>query len=138
MTIKGVKAISIVKFPSCLVTCAFSQSFVEPWCCKTLSEVLVVCMSKEVPLKEVIKRFQSGGIEAAMVAKPKKSKFFPKQTRQLLRTKVPQSEAETSSRSALLVPTYVSQRAPGTPIIELAKQVKYVIPLPPMLKEVWE
>jgi hypothetical protein len=48
MTIKGVKAISIVKFPSCSVTCAFSQSFVEPWCCKTLSEVLVVCMSKEV------------------------------------------------------------------------------------------
>ena len=57
MTVKGVKAISIAKFPSYLVTCAFSHSFVEPWCCKTLSEVLVVCMSKEVPLEEVTKRF---------------------------------------------------------------------------------
>ena len=73
MTIKGVKAISIVKFPPCPVTCTFSQSFVEPWCCKTMSEVLVVCMSKEVPLEEVTKRFQSGGIEAAMVATLKKS-----------------------------------------------------------------
>ena len=108
MTVKGVKAISIVKFPSCPVTYTFSQSFVEPWCCKTLSEVLVVCMSKEVPLEEVIKRFQSGGIEAAMVATPKKSKFVPKQTRQSPRMKVPQSEAKTSSRSAPLVPTYVS------------------------------
>ena len=52
MTVKEVKAISIVKFPSCPVTCAFSQSFVEPWCCKTLSEVLVVSMSKEVPHEE--------------------------------------------------------------------------------------
>ena len=107
MTVKGVKAISIVNFPSCPVTCMFSQIFVEPWCCKTLSEVLVVCMSKEVPLKEVTKRFMSRGIEATMVATPKKPKFIPKQTRQSPRTKVPQSEAETSSRSAPLVPAYV-------------------------------
>ena len=57
MIIKGEKAISIVKFLPCSVTCVFSQSFVEPWCYKTLSEVLVVCMSKEVPLEEVTKRF---------------------------------------------------------------------------------
>ena len=73
-----------------------------------------------------------------MVATSKKLKFVPKQTRQLPRTKVPQSEAGTSSRSALLVPTYVSPRAPGTPIIELAKQEKYVVPLPLMPKEVRE
>ena len=108
MTVKGVKAISIVKFPSCPVTCTFSQSFVEPWCCKTLNEVLVVCMSKEVPLEEVTKRIQSGGIEATMVAMPKKPKFIPKQTRQSPRMKVPQSEAEKSSKSAPLVPAYVS------------------------------
>ena len=110
----------------------------EPWCCKTLSEVLLVCMSKEVPLEEVTKRFQSRGIEAAMVATLKKLKFVPKQTRQLPRTKVPQSEAETSSRSAPLVPSYVSPQAPVAPIIELAKQAKYVIPLLPMPKEVRE
>ena len=136
MTVKGVKAKSIVKFPPCPVTCTFSQSFVEPRCCKTLSEVLVVCMSMEVPLEEVTKRFKSGGIEATMVAMPKKPKFIPKQTRQSPRTKVPQSEAEKSSRSAPLLPTYVSPRAPGAPIIELAKQAKYVIPLPPMPEEV--
>ena len=81
MTVKGVKAISIAKFPSYLVTCTFSQSFVELWCCKTLSEVLVVCMSKEVPLEDVTKRFQSGGIEETMVATPKKPKLIPKQIR---------------------------------------------------------
>ena len=108
MIVKGVKAISIVKFPPCPITCTFSQSFVEPWCYKTLSEVLVVCMSKEVPLQEVTKIFQSGGIEETMVATSKKPKLNPKQTRQSPRTKVPQSKAETSSRSALLVPAYVS------------------------------
>lgn len=138
MIVKRVKAISIVKFPPCPITCPFSQSFLEPWCCKTLSEVLVVCMSKEVPLEELTKRFQSGGIEATMVAMPKKPKFIPKQTRQSPRTKVPQSEVETSSRSAPLVPAYDSLQAPGAPIIELAKQVKYVVPLPPMPEEVRE
>ena len=73
-----------------------------------------------------------------MVATPKKSKFVPKQTRQSPRTKVPQSEAEMSSRSAPLVPAYVSPRAPGAPIIELVKQAKYVVPLPPMPEEVRE
>ena len=82
-------------------------------------------MSKEVPLEEVTKRFQSGGIEPGMVATPKKPKFVPKQTRKSPRTKVPQSEAEMSSRSASLVLAYVSPRAPGAPIIELAKQANY-------------
>ena len=89
-------------------------------------------MSKEVPLEEVTKIFQSGGIEATMIATLKKPKFVPKQTRQSPRTKVPQSEAETYSISAPLVPTYVNPRAPGAPIIEFAKQAKYVVPLPPM------
>ena len=95
-------------------------------------------MSKEVPLEEVTKRFQSRGIEAAMVARLKKSKFVPKQTRQSPRTKVPQSEAEMSSRIVPLVLAYVSPRAPSAPIIELAKQAKYVVPLPPMPEEVRE
>ena len=95
-------------------------------------------MSKEVPLEEVTKRFQSGGIEATMVATPKKPKFVPNKTRQSPRMKVPQSEVETSSRSAPLVPAYVSPRVPGAPIIELVKQAKYVVPLSPMLnKEIY-
>ena len=138
MTVKGVKAISIFKLPSYPVTCTFSQNFVEPWCYKTLSEVLVVCMYKEVPLEEVTKRFQSGEIEVAMVATPKNLRFIPKKTRQSPRTKVPQSEAETSSRSTLLIPAYVSLRAPGAPIIELEKQANYIVPLPPMPEEVQE
>lgn len=71
-----------------------------------------------------------------MVTTPKKPKLVPKQTRQSPRTKVPQSEAETSSRSAPLVTAYVTPRALGAPIIELVKQAKYVIPLPPMPEEV--
>lgn len=88
-----------------------------------------------MPLEEVTKISQKGGIEATMVAMPKKPKFIPKQTRKSPRMKVPQSEAEMSSRSASLVPAYVSPRAPGTPINELAKQAKYVVPLPPMPEE---
>ena len=73
-----------------------------------------------------------------MVTTLKKSKLVPKQTRQSPRMKVPQSEAETSSRSAPLVPAYINPRDPGAPIIELAKQAKYIVPLPSMPEEVWE
>ena len=95
-------------------------------------------MSKELTFEEVTKRFHSEGIEATMVAMSKKPKLVPKQTRQSPRMKVPQSEAETSSRSASLVPAYVSLQALGAPIIELAKQAKYIVPLPPMPEEVRE
>ena len=70
--------------------------------------MLILCKSKKVPLEEVTKRFQSEQIGTTMVTTPKKPKFIPKKTRQSPRMKVPQSEAETSSRSALLVPAYVN------------------------------
>lgn len=97
-------------------------------------------MSKQARLEEIVKQFETGGLATIMTTPPKTIRFLGNtSTRQSSRNRSNHLEMETRREVPItLIPTYLSSKESGAPNLQLTKNVKYLIPLLPMSKDVKE
>lgn len=98
------------------------------------------CMSKPASLEEIVKQFEIGGLAVVMTTPPKTVKF-PGCTsiKQSLWHRGDHPKMEPCKEVPVtLTLVYLNPRASGVQDIQLTKNAKYPIPLPPMSKDVIE
>ena len=98
------------------------------------------CMLAQAELDKVLQRFKARGLASVMTTLPKTVRF-PRisSTRLSPRHRGDRSEMEPHWEVPVkLTPSYLNLRVSGAPDIQLAKNKKYPILLPPMSKDVLE